>query len=60
MTAQKEIELREMFEDSYTVTVTVAPHNRKSDSEAYDKTYESFDEAKNDILILENENAVYF
>lgn len=60
MTAQKTIELKQMFEDSYTVTITVAPHNRKSDSEAYDLKFDNFDEAKNNILILENENTVYF
>jgi hypothetical protein len=60
MTAQKTAELKQMFEYSYTVTVTVAPNNRKSDDDAFDKTYESFDEALNDIRVLENSNTVYF
>ncbi len=60
MTPQKVTELKQMFDDSYLVTVTVASNNRKSDDEAFDKTYHSFEEALNDILILENTNTVYF
>lgn len=60
MTPQKHTELIQMFEDSYTVTVTVAPHNRKSDDDAYDVTFNSIDEAVNGIETLENSNTVYF
>jgi hypothetical protein len=60
MTPQKRIELKQMFEDAYTVTITVAPNNRQSDSEAYDITFESYDEAVNTIEVLENTNTVYF
>ena len=60
MNAQKEIELKQIIRECGEVTITVAPHNRNSDSEAYDLKFDNFDEAKNEILILENENTVYF
>lgn len=60
MTTYKEVELRNMIKECGEVTITVAPHNRKSDSEAYDLTFDNFDEAKQEIQILENENTVYF
>lgn len=60
MTTQKTTELKQMFEEVYTVTVTVAPFQRISDEQAYDISFNSFDEAIKSIEILENENAVYF
>ena len=60
MNAQREIELKQIIRECGEVTITVAPHNRKSDSEAYDLKFDNFDVAKNEILILENENTVYF
>lgn len=60
MTTYREVELKQIIKECGEVTITVAPHNRKDDSEAYDLTFDNFDEAKNEILILENENTVYF
>lgn len=56
MTTHKEIELRQIIEEYGEVTITVA----QSDTEAFDETYTSFDEAKSAILFYENENTVYF
>jgi hypothetical protein len=60
MTPQKHIELIQIFEDFNTVTVTVAPHNRKSDDDAYDITYDNLGEAVSNIERLENNNTVFF
>jgi len=56
MTSQKLIELKEIIEESGSVTVTVVGDGK----EPYDETYTSFDEAKSNIEILENTNEVYF
>ena len=60
MTAHKQFELTQIFKDWNTVTVTVAPNNRKSDDEAYDIIFHSLDEAVDGILKLENDNTVFF
>lgn len=60
MTTHKTIELKNIIEETGSVTITVAPNNRKSDDEAYDKKFTNFDEAKNEIEILENTNSVFF
>lgn len=60
MTTYKTIELKNIIDECGSITITIAPNNRKSDDEAYDKTFTNFDEAKNEIEILESSNSVFF
>jgi hypothetical protein len=56
MTTYKIIELKLIIEQYNEVTITVEPIS----GDAYDLIFTNFDEAKNEIEILENENDVYF
>jgi RNA recognition motif-containing protein len=58
MTTYKEVELRNILDECGSVTVTVVPFDDMNG--AHDVTFTNFDEAKNEIAILENSNTVYF
>jgi len=56
MTSHKELELKMMFEDAYTVTIDV----QVSDTHCDQYTYDNFEEAKAAIEAFENTTTVYF
>jgi len=60
MTTNKQIELRRLIEKVGFATITVVPNYRNSEDDAYDLTFDNYDEAFKEIEELEVENTIYF
>lgn len=56
MTPQNEIRLKQQIEEFGFVALTVVPE----EGEPTELKFSNFDEARNEINILENENEVFF